>query len=401
MKYGVGIDVSKGESTVMIMNLQGEVFAKPFKVKHTIEGMQILEDKIKDIDKDDIKFVMEDTGNYHLPIFTFLLENGYCVVSENALKIKKYLDRDLRKNKNDKSDSIKLANYACENWFKLAPKFRENEIYSDMRFLARQYNSLNSSKAQLKIDFSNLCDLLFPGFYQLLDDNTFYLGLVIFRTYFHPDIVKEKSQSHFINEISFIASELGHGKVASRLANEIYSLACSTLSVRPNNSYSQLAARELIDALTHCFLASESIIAELSKLAKSLPEFKTISSLPGCGPKLTPLIIAEIGDIRRFKNAGSIIAFAGIDTPSYQSGSFSASSTHITKRGNKYLRCYCFMVIKSIIRKNSKSSTLKDFIYKKLNEGKLKKVVMIAGINKFLRIYFGSIKELYSNLQSF
>lgn len=397
MKYGVGIDVSKGESTVTIMQVDGVVVAKPFKVKHTFDGMKVLEDKIKDFNKDDIRFVMEDTGNYHLPIFTYLLDNGYFVVSENALKIKKYLDRDIRKYKNDKKDSIKLANYACENWYKLNIKFQEQEIYTDMRFLARQYQSLVSTKAQLKIQFSNLCDLLFPGFYQLLDDNTFYLGLVIFRTYFHPDIVKQKSQSQFVEEIDFIANELGHSKVSSRLANEIYTLAYSTLPVRPNNFSSRLAARELIDTLIHSIKASKNIISELTKLAKSLPEFKIVSSIPGCGPKLTPLVMAEIGDIKKFKNAGSIIAYSGIDSPSYQSGTFNADQCHISKRGNKYLRATGFMIIKSVLKKNAKPSNLKSFVDKKLSEGKPKKVVIVAGINKFFRIYYGKLMELYRN----
>ena len=120
--------------------------------------------------------------------------------------------------------------------------------------------------------------------------------------------------------------------------------------------------------------------------------------MPGCGEKLTPRIIAEIGDIRRFKNAGSLIAYAGLDAPPYQSGQFEASNRHISKRGNKYLRKTGYEIMQSIIRSCSDKSEIKIYILKKEAEGKLKKVAKVAGMNKFLRIYYGTVKRRYKEL---
>lgn len=72
---------------------------------------------------------MENTGTYHLPVLGYLLDKGYFVVSKNALEIKKYLDRGLRKAKTDKKDAYKLAEYACDNWFKLNKIVETNEKY--------------------------------------------------------------------------------------------------------------------------------------------------------------------------------------------------------------------------------------------------------------------------------
>ncbi len=126
MKYGVGIDISKGKSTIAILSIAGEVLEEPFEINHDIDGLNLLEEKLKDISKEDLKIVMEETGTYHLPVLGYLLDKGYFVVAENALKIKKYLDRGLRKAKTDKKDSLKLAEYACDNWYKLN-KVREND----------------------------------------------------------------------------------------------------------------------------------------------------------------------------------------------------------------------------------------------------------------------------------
>ena len=399
MKYGVGIDVSKGKSTVAILSIEGEVIEEPFEINHDINGLNLLEEKLKDISKEDLKIVMEETGTYHLPVLGYLLDKGYFVVAENALKIKKYLDRGLRKAKTDKKDSYKLAEYTCDNWYKLN-KVRENdETYDNLRFLSRQYiNNINVQVKQ-KNNFSNLCDLLFPGYYQMLDENNFILGLEIFKKYYHPEIVTNKKQSQFVDEIDKLAKELGHKGAGITLANKIYLLAQKTISPRPNNEFAQLSAISCADALILTIKTTTTIITEMDKLARELPEYDVISEMPGCGKKLTSRVIAEIGDVRRFKNAGSIIAYAGLDAPPYQSGQFEATNRHISKRGNKYLRKTGYEVMKSIKSSCRSDNDLKSYIIKKENEGKLKKVAKIAGLNKFLRMYYGIVKKKYKQLE--
>lgn len=398
MKYGVGVDVSKGKSTVAIMSVEGEIIEEPFEINHDIDGFEILENKMKELPREDLKIVMEETGTYHLPILGYLLDKGYFVTAKNALEIKKYLDRGLRKAKTDKKDAYKLAEYACDNWYKMVKARENDEIYDNLKFLSRQYLSTIAVQVKQKINFSNLCDLLFPGYYQLLDDNIFILGLEIFKKYYHPNIVKDTKENQFIKEVDKIAKKLGHKGAGISLANKIYTLAQKTVSPRPNNSYAQLSASNCADTLIATIKASKTIIAEMDKLARELPEYDVISSIPGCGEKLTSRVIAEIGDVRRFKNAGSIIAYAGLDAPPYQSGQFEATNRHISKRGNKYLRKTGYEVMKSIKSSCKDDNELKLYILKKESEGKLKKVAKIAGLNKFLRMYYGKVKKKYKEL---
>ena len=398
MKYGVGIDVSKGKSTVAILSIAGEVIKEPFEINHDINGFNLLEEKIKDIPKEDLKIVMEETGTYHLPILGYLLDKDYFVVAENNLKIKKYLDRGLRKAKTDKKDSLKFAEYCCDNWYKLN-KVRENdEVYDNLRFLSRRYLDKIAIQTKEKISFSNLCDLLFPGYYQLLDENNFILGLEIFKKYYHSEIVINKKQSQFITEIDKLAKKLGHKGAGITLANKVYNLALNTISPHPNNKYAQLSVECCVDELILTIKSSNKIRSEMDKLARELPEYEEISKIPRVGKKLTSRVIAEVGDVRRFKNAGSLIAYVGLDAPPYQSGQFEATNRHISKRGNKYLRKTGYEVMKAIKSSCKHDNELKSYIIKKENEGKLKKVSKIAGLNKFLRMYYGIVKKTYKLL---
>lgn len=118
--------------------------------------------------------------------------------------------------------------------------------------------------------------------------------------------------------------------------------------------------------------------------------------MPGAGSRLAPLLIAEIGDIRKFKDSSSLIAYAGIDAPPYQSGQFEATNRHISKRGNKYLRKTGYEVMKAIKSFYSTGNEFYDYMVKKESEGKKKKVAKIAALNKFLRQYYAKLIKLYN-----
>ena len=132
--------------------------------------------------------------------------------------------------------------------------------------------------------------------------------------------------------------------------------------------------------------------------AKTLPEYAVVRNMPCIGDTLAPRIIAEIGDVRRFTGKHALIAYAGIDAPPYQSGAFSATERHISKRGNSYLRKTGFEVMQCLIQHKPEQDEVYAFIQKKRSEGKSGKEAMIAGLNKFLRIYYGRVSELYKDI---
>lgn len=398
MKYGVGIDVSKGKSTISILSIEGEVIEMPFDINHDVEDLEKLDKKLQMFSKEDLKIVLEQTGTYHLPILIYLLDKGYCVIAENALKIKKYLDRSLRKAKTDKKDSLKLAEYACDNWYKLKANFVEEEKYKELRFLSRQYFSLNSMKVQQKVDFSDLSDMLFPGYYQLLEECNFIVGLKIFEKFSDPKIIRKKKLETFLNDIEKIAQKIGQKRAGRNLAIKVYELAKKSVSSCPSNSSTQLILNKRVVALINLIETTNEIIAKMNEIAKTMDEYKEVRNMKGVGDRLAPLLIAEIGDIRRFKNAGSLIAYAGIDSPPYQSGKYEATNRHISKRGNKYLRKTGFEVMQSIKSFCRIDCEIYDYIVKKESEGKCKKSAKIAGLNKFLRQYYGILKRKYIEL---
>ena len=79
----VGIDVSKGKSTVCILKPYGEIVSMPFNVDHTDISLNELKQMLLRFN-DEVKIVMEATGIYHLPILHYLIEARLFVTVESA-----------------------------------------------------------------------------------------------------------------------------------------------------------------------------------------------------------------------------------------------------------------------------------------------------------------------------
>lgn len=401
MFYSVGIDVSMGKSTIAIISTDGEVISEPFEIEHTKSDFNLVLEKIKNIPKDNVKFVMEYTGNYCKSLLKIIIDNGYFVTVENPLTIKKYCDINIRKVKTDKKDALKIACYGSERWHKLIRYTPSDEIYSELRFLSRQYDEQMSLKVMKKIHLSGLIEVTFPGLKKIFNGDSLYmLMLDIYKKYYHPSLVLSKTKSSFIKDVEKISKKTGH-RIGTRVAEEMYSLANECIPSSPCNESTQLAVSNCVLLLQNLEEITNNIIAKMDELARRLPEFETVSNMSGVGNKIRARLIAEIGDVRRFKNSNCLIAYAGIDVPPFQSGQFVATNRRITKRGNKHLRKVGYEAMKSLKTvKPTRDNAVYLFILKKEDEGKGSITAKIAGLNKFLRIYYARVMEVYKNLEN-
>lgn len=166
----------------------------------------------------------------------------------------------------------------------------------------------------------------------------------------------------------------------------------------PDSQSVKIAVSEAVKLIHSIEESRNTILAQMQEICNTLPEYSVVKEMDCIGETLAPRIIAEIGDVRRFKNKHSLIAYTGIDAPPYQSGNFNASERHISKRGNKYLRKTGYEIMQSLIKHKPVNNSVYDYIQKKRSEGKSGKESMIAGLNKFLRVYYGKVMELYSQL---
>lgn len=157
--------------------------------------------------------------------------------------------------------------------------------------------------------------------------------------------------------------------------------------------------KEAVNQLGTISKTVEIFRQQMNQLASQLPEYKAVMDLYGVGDSLGPQLMAEIGDVRRFAHKGSLTAFAGVDPGANQSGTYEAKSTRSSKRGSPELRKTLFILMTVLLQKSPLDDPVYQFLDKKRAEGKPYYVYMTAGCNKFLRIYYGRVKE-YLNTMS-
>ena len=396
----VGIDVSKGKSTVCILKPYGEIICSPFEVQHLEKDLAALDDLLRKLDGE-IRIVMEATGIYHLPILTYLSEKGYFVSVVNPYLMKTYSkDNNMRGVKTDRLDSITIANYGIEKWYKLQKYEGDQETYAELKLLGRRYRFYMELHVKALQELTHILDYVMPGIKNKFNswneaNNKDKLSDFVER-FWHYDLITSMSLEEFTNEYILWATEKKYHRSRSK-AEEVYELASGGIPTLSSSTPStKMLVQEAVSVLRAVDSSLSNILTRMKLLAKTLPEYSTVRAMGGVGDTLAPKLIAEIGDVRKLHNAKALIACAGIDPPPYESGQFVGSNRKMTKRGSSTLRKVGYEVMR-VLKTHSapKDDAVYNYILKKESEGKSKKHAKIAGLNKFLRIYYARVMAVY------
>ena len=303
----VGVDVSKGKSTVSIMKPGGEILAKPYDIIHTMENIDALAAKINAYDEE-VRVVLEATGHYHLPVLIPLVEKGIFVCCVNSLRMKKYCAQNLRRAKTDKIDSKQIASYGLTYWHELLAFKPAGNAYDELRSVSRQYYQFTSLVIKAKINLSNLLDQTMPSIKKLLTGSRSNHKLAEFvKRYWHFENILKMGKSRFVADYCKWAKKQGYLK-NERKANDIFTLSVNSIPTLPNTLSTKIAVLETVRVVQELEKSRDTILTQMKEFAKTLPEYSVVFDMAGIGEVLAPRLIAEIGDVRRFSNRGALIA---------------------------------------------------------------------------------------------
>lgn len=391
----IGIDVSKEKFTVCALEQGSKIIWKPIDVYLNKKEVEELIEKLEKL-KEEIKITMEATGKYHLPILYELKERGYFVSVINPLKMKQYCRAlNFRKAKNDKIDAKQIAEYGLMYWKELEDYKVDEENYRVLKELNRNYQHY----MDLRINQMNFIDQTihqtFPGIKKLIPHGSGDFSkdklLDFLEKWWHKDLVLEKTEEEFVEEYKTWAKEKRYHPNANK-AKAIYSLAEDSISTQPShNSKIETNIREGINLIKQINQILNSILSQMIEISEPLEEYQEAKKFSGISDKLAVQIVAEFGDLLKFKNKKSLISFIGIDAPPYESGNFKADQRKISKRGNAILRKVGYQAMKCMMSTKNPENEIYNYMIKKEKEGKAKKVCKFAGLNKFLRIYYARV----------
>lgn len=394
----VSIDVSKGKSDYPAFKDLNVKYTGSRSIKHNKEGFDEIVNLVREMEKKletEVCVVYEATGVYHRVLKKVLEDNNIKQFIINPLLSAKTRKNDsLRSPKTDKLDPKSIAKTYYSH--SLHNSHKQETIYHELRELSRYYEDILVHWKD-KVAFRAQLDIVFPGYDTLYDDLYGPVALAIIEKYPHPEMLQKKK----INTVSkVIQNKTCHRQaVSDTMADKAIEYSKTIYSGSDKDDIEVLILQRFIKKLNEDMAEAERTIGEMIKLAQELPDFNIIKSIPGIGDNLAARIIAELGDMTRFKKKNELVAFAGLDPRISESGQNDGDHMHITKKGNKRLRCLLYLAVTCSIRLKRDDNSIKDFYIKKKQQSNpmCSKAAKTACASKLVRIIYSMCKtgELY------
>ena len=348
------------------------------------------------------RVVMEATGNYHAPVAKLLHDAGLYVSVVNAKLVHGYGNNDLRRVKTDRKDAVKLANYGLDRWLTLPKYIPEEDTRLLLKNCYRQYRQYSKVQTLLKNNLISLLDTVFPNVNRLFsspirgDGSEKWVDFVA--EFWHYRCVSEKSERAFTNKYQRWCRKHGYNFSEAK-AHTIYTEASGHIGVMPKSETTKLLVEQAVAQLRATSAALTALKHEMLALAAQLPEYPIVMGMFGVGPTLGPQLIAEIGDVRRFYSKKALVAYAGLDAPPNDSGDVTGRHKSMSKIGASSLRRTLFLVMSVYLQNSPLDEPVYQFMDRKRAEGKPYRVYMMASANKFLRIYYATVKAHLESLE--
>lgn len=393
----IGIDVSQASNTVHVMDSDGnKIWHQTF--DNSREGCRKLYDRLLETQKNNefMNFGLEATGCYGETLAMLLREDDSIPRSQKSVRVLN--PKQVCRFKKSYSDIPKTDDVDA---FVIADSLRFGRIgqkgtVMDDKYLALQ--KLTRARFQVTIDLSReksrYLQSLFLKFSAMAQQNLFSnnfgtTALDLVNEFESVDVIAYTP----IEEIAAFLNQHGKGHFVDpeSLAKEIQKAARSSycLPKAIQDSVNQVLAMQ-----TQTIRFYENQLKQFDKLIEMQMEAipNTLTSIKGIGPVYSAGIIAEIGDVLRFKDQASLANYAGLSWTKYQSGKFEAEQTHLINSGNRYLRYY---LIEATNKVRQHDPELNRFYQQKYNETpKTKgKRALVLTARKFVRLVYALLRD--------
>ena len=381
----VGIDVAKSKHDCCIIDSDGVIHTNSLRISNSKIGFDTLYSAIISAlgsnEFENVKIGLEATGHYSTNITNYLFSKGFQVHILNPLATNLFRKAGtLRKTKTDKTDSKVIATMLFTDETKSYSPVSYQ--ISELKSLTRHRYRMIGYRSKLKLSVTRLIDIVFPelpNFVWSIHQNSSYSLLLELPT------PKDIGNCH-LTKLTHLISKASKGKYGREKAILLKELALN--SIGSGNRSTAFELQQTIRLI-------QSVQFEIDALDKQIKSIVTelntpIITIPGIGYTLAAIMLAEIGDIEHFSTPAKLLAFAGMEPSTYQSGNYNASKTPMVKRGSTYLRWAVMQAARLVAMRDR---TFANYMAKKRSEGKHYDVARSHVGKKLLRVIFYLLKN--------
>lgn len=381
--YIIGIDIGKNHHEASIVSPEGKQIGHSLRFATTHKGADSLMSFIfNNIGNSSCIFGMEATGHYWYPIYSFRKARGYTIYVINPIQSDSLRKMYIRQTKNDSIDSFLIAEVIRFGQFTTTSMADENILA--MRQLCRYRDSVISSRTEIKLRISTIMEQIFPEYEKQFSSLWLSTSMGILEKYLTPENIENAP----IDELFEIIKDKSHNKLTMKKAISIREAAADTFGIKIAQDAFSFQLKQLIDRMNFLDKQIEALDCQILEYYEKFDCY--LHTIPGIGMIAAATILAEIGDINRFKSSSALVAFAGIDPTVRQSGEFSSTHNHMSKRGSPYLRHAIFLVATTCSFHNS---PLNAYYKKKRDQGKHHLTATGAVARKLTTVIYAVLRD--------
>ena len=381
--YIIGIDIGKNHHEASIVSPEGKQIGRSLRFATTHKGADSLMSFIfKNIGNSPCVFGMEATGHYWYPIYSFLKAKRYTIYVINPIQSDSLRKMYIRQTKNDSIDSFLIAEVIRFGQFGTTSMADENILA--MRQLCRYRDSVISSRTEIKLRIGTIMEQIFPEYEKQFSSLWVSTSMGILEKYLTPENIENAP----IDELFEIIKDKSHNRLTKAKAISIKEAAADTFGIKIAQDAFSFQLKQLIDRMNFLDKQIEALDIEIMKYYEQFDCY--LHTIPGIGIIGAATILAEIGDISRFKNSSALVAFAGIDPTVRQSGEFNSTHNHMSKRGSPYLRHAIFLAATTCSFHNS---PLNAYYKKKRDQGKHHLTATGAVARKLTTVIYAVLRD--------
>ena len=372
-----------GYSSLTIVSPEGKQIGRSLRFATTHKGADSLMSFIfKNIGNSPCVFGMEATGHYWYPIYSFLKAKGYTIYVINPIQSDSLRKMYIRQTKNDSIDSFLIAEVIRFGQFGTTSMADENILA--MRQLCRYRDSVISSRTEIKLRIGTIMEQIFPEYEKQFSSLWVSTSMGILEKYLTPENIENAP----IDELFEIIKDKSHNRLTRAKAISIKEAAADTFGIKIAQDAFSFQLKQLIDRMNFLDKQIEALDCQILEYYEKFDCY--LHTIPGIGMIAAATILAEIGDINRFKSSSALVAFAGIDPTVRQSGEFSSTHNHMSKRGSPYLRHAIFLAATTCSFHNS---PLNAYYKKKRDQGKHHLTATGAVARKLTSVIYAVLRD--------
>lgn len=387
----VAIDISKNRHDILIA-APGKKRRRRVTLMNTFEDYRRLIDLLRDYGCP-VRIGFEATGNYHRTLVYQLAMAGFELQLISSVAIAR--TREALHNSWDKNDPkdaqviLHMLEIGAVQVF-YDPLIAQT---NDIQELSKTHDIVSQSKTQLwhRI-LTHYLPLYFPEADRFHRNSRTEWFLAFLEKFPSPHMISALSKEEFISQAWDVVGRKVEKKL---LLSDIYETAKDSIGLPIAADSDAIRMFRMVLAEGRRLIRQrDTIEARADELLSNQEDYKLLRSIPGIGPISALTILAEAGDVRRFRHHRQFLKFCGMDLATIQSGMFRGRSK-ISKYGNARLRQMLWVAAHAAVlkRANSFRDKFERYISKDRHNPDLRRKALTAIAAKMARTVHAVIKS--------